>query len=186
MATGLVLAFRAQPPDAFVKLREVSERRGTVLGKASEFSGEGKEARTYTLPGPGTYLLTFTREGMDDYRVLIRAERGGAARSPVSVNLGRVRAMSAPTSSLETYRVRESIALRVEPETAMVVVDGVERGPARDFSGGMGRGRWLKLDPGMHRVALIAAGYRRLDFAVDVSGGAAEERQAIKLRLERE
>jgi len=186
MDTGLVLAFRAQPPDTFVTLREVSERRATLLGRAGDYGGQGKGGKTYTLPGAGTYLLTFKREGMDDYRVLVRAAGGGPSLSPVSVTMGRVRAADASTSSLETYRVREAVGLRVEPETATVIVDGVERGPARDFTGGVGRGRWLKLDPGMHRIELMAPGHRRLAIAVDVSPGASDERLPIKLRLERE
>jgi serine/threonine-protein kinase len=186
MNTGLVLAFRAQPGDTFVTLRELSERRGTLLGRAADYSGQGREARSYTLPGPGTYLLTFKRDGMDDYRVLVRAASGGPGLSPVSVVMGRRRAAGASTASLETYRAREAVGLRVEPESATVVVDGVERGPARDFTGGLGRGRWLKLDPGTHRIELVASGHRTLAIAVEVTPGAAEERLPIKLRLERE
>jgi hypothetical protein len=185
MDTGLALTFHTQPADTFVNLRELSERRATTLGLASEYSG-GRGGRSFALPGPGTYVLTFRREGMDDYRVLVRASGGGPALSPVTVTMGRVRAASAPIGSLETYRVRQALGLRVQPETATLVVDGVERGAAREFSGGLGRGRWLRLDPGLHRLSLVAPGHRRLDLVVEFTSGAAEERRILELRLERE
>jgi hypothetical protein len=88
------------------------------------------------------------------------------------------------TSDLPTYRVRQAIAFRGAPEGAEVVVDGRAAGPARQYSGGrLGGGDWLALSEGRHRVSVVAPGYGRRDFAVEVLAGAEKERERIDVRM---
>jgi len=87
---------------------------------------------------------------------------------------------------LQSYRVRKGIAFKVEPDSAIVSVDGKPMGPARRYGGGMfGRGDWLELSPGRHRVTVTAPGYERRDLAVEVNDGADRERQKIDVSLAR-
>ena len=71
-------------------------------------------------------------------------------------------------------------------DSATVSVDGKPMGPARRYGGGMfGRGDWLELPPGRHRVTVTAPGYERRDLAVEVNDGADRERQKIDVSLAR-
>jgi hypothetical protein len=80
--------------------------------------------------------------------------------------------------------VGKAIGLRVTPADARVLVDGRFVGPASKFAGGrMGRGEWLELPLGMHRVSLVAPGHQRVDLAIDVTSGALEERKRIQVVL---
>jgi tRNA A-37 threonylcarbamoyl transferase component Bud32 len=174
--SGLELAFRVSPSDAFVLLD------GTLIGRADEWSGDRK-ARSYTLPGPGSYMLKIKRTGMKDYRVAVEATATRGV-TQVTAQLQPLPAAQIETADLRTIRVRDAIALHVQPEAALVLVDGQTRGMARQFAGRFGRpGEWLALDPGKHRVTVTAPGYRREDIAVEVSAGADKDREKIDIVL---
>ena len=177
MHSGLELAFRVNPPDAFVLLD------GAVIGKAQEWSGQ-KGGRSFTLPGTGSHLVKIKRQGMKDYRITVEASDARGV-TPVTVNLQPLPAAQIETSDLQTVRVREAIALRVEPEVnAVVLVDGSAVGPVKKFAGRFGHGdEWLSLPPGTHRVTLVAPGYGRRDLAVEISPGAEKARQKIDIQL---
>jgi tRNA A-37 threonylcarbamoyl transferase component Bud32 len=175
--SGLELAFRVNPPDAFVLLD------GAVIGKAQEWSGQ-KGGRSFTLPGTGSHLVKIKRQGMKDYRITVEASEARGI-TPVMVNLQPLPAAQIETSDLQTVRVREAIALRVQPDVnAVVLVDGTAAGPVKKFAGRFGHGdEWLILPPGTHRVTLVAPGYGRRDLAVEITPGAEKERQKIDIQL---
>jgi tRNA A-37 threonylcarbamoyl transferase component Bud32 len=176
LQSGLQLAFRISPADAFVLLD------GTVVGRADEWSGD-KKARPYTLPGPGSYLIKIKRDGMRDYRVAVEASATRGV-TQLTARLQPLPAAQVETSDLRTYRVRDAIALHVQPENALVLVDGQTRGMARQFAGRFGRpGEWLTLEPGKHRVTVTAPGYRREDIAVEVYAGADRDREKVDVVL---
>ncbi|MEM7048967.1 MAG: protein kinase [Acidobacteriota bacterium] len=173
--SGLRLSFRVQPQDAFALLD------GVVIGRASQWSSAS--GNPYTLPDPGTYILTLRRAGMKDYRLRVVAQAGGSGVTPVVVRLEPRAASDLELSDLQIYRVREAIAFKVFPKTARVLVDGEPVGLAQRYNGGVGKRRWLELSRGMHRVSLVAPGHRRVDFAVDVGSGANDRRQKITVQL---
>jgi tRNA A-37 threonylcarbamoyl transferase component Bud32/cytoskeletal protein RodZ len=175
--SGLELAFRVNPPDAFVLLD------GAVIGKAQEWSGQ-KGGRSFTLPGTGSHVVKIKRQGMKDYRITVEASDARGI-TPVTVNLQPLPAAQIETSDLQTVRVREAIALRVQPDVnAVVLVDGTPAGPVKKFAGRFGHGdEWLSLPPGTHRVTLVAPGYGRRDLAVEITPGAEKERQKIDVQL---
>jgi tRNA A-37 threonylcarbamoyl transferase component Bud32 len=175
--SGLELAFRVNPPDAFVLLD------GAVIGRAQEWNGQ-QGGRSYTLPGTGPHQVKIKKPGMKDYRITVEASamRG---TTPVVVSLQPLPAAQVETSDLQTVRVREAIALRVQPEVnALVLVDGASVGPVKKFAGRFGHAEeWLSLPLGMHRVTLVAPGYGRRDVAVEVSPGADKARQKVDIAL---
>jgi hypothetical protein len=76
MRTGLELAFQVLPPTAVINVRPVGARRGTVIGRAAEYSGRGRRPQTYSLPEPGDYLITL-HSGGSEHRILVHAAAGG-------------------------------------------------------------------------------------------------------------
>ncbi len=177
MKSGLDLVFRVTPPDAFVLLD------GTNVGRASEWSGQ-KGARTYTLPGPGSYELKLRKSGLRDYVIALEAS-DTSGTTPVSVRLRSKEAAEVETGDLEVVRVREGVTFRVKPADAEVLVDGQPRGAVKQFAGGLGRG-FLSLPPGRHRLTLTAPGHQRHDLLVEVTAGADEEREQVRVDLARE
>jgi eukaryotic-like serine/threonine-protein kinase len=178
LKTGLTLRFQVTPPDAFILVD------GTVIGEAQEWSGQ-KGTRPYTLAEPGEHLIKIKKPGMRDYLIAVEASEGGGATQVVA-HLQSKAASDVATADLQSYRVRRGIGLRVQPETAEVLVDGRPVGPVRRFAGRfLGRGEWLQLSPGTHRVTVTAPGYERRDLAVEVNEGADRETQRIDVRLER-
>jgi tRNA A-37 threonylcarbamoyl transferase component Bud32 len=175
--SGLELAFRVDPPDAFVLLD------GAVIGRAQEWNGQ-QGGRSYTLPGSGQHLVKIKKPGMKDYRIAVEASamRG---TTPVVVSLQPLPAAQVETSDLQTVRVREAIALHVQPEVnALLLVDGATVGPVKKFAGRFGHAdEWLSLPLGMHRLTLVAPGYGRRDVAVEVSPGADKARQKVDVAL---
>lgn len=172
LKTGLELAFRVNPPDALVLLD------GAVIGRAEEWSGQ-KGSRSFTLPNPGPHLVKVRKGGMRDYKITVEA---AAVRgtTPVVVTLRPLPTSQVMTTDLETIRVREAVAFSVKPDSAMIYVDGSLVGQAKQYAGRFGRANeWLSLSPGIHRVALIAPGYRRREYAVEVTTGADKAKQRI-------
>lgn len=175
LRTGLEVAFRVAPQDAHILVD------GRVIGQAREWSGQ-KGARTYIFPGPGAYLVKIRKPGMKDYQIAVEAGAAGGV-TPVAARLQPLPAAEVETADLETVRVRQAVAFQVRPPLAMVLVDGQVMGPARKFSGGIGRRGWLELTPGTHRVSVAAPGFRRKDLRVEVTAGAEKERERIELVL---
>ena len=176
MKTGMSLAFRVNPPDAYVLVD------GTVIGEAQTLSGlKGKPV--YTFADPGSHVVKLKKDGMQPYVIAVEAGAGGGS-TPVVVNLQSMAAADVATSDLQTYQVREAIALRVRPEDATVSLDGQPLGPAKRYAGRFGHSdEWLDLSPGKHRITLTAPGYRRQDLAVERTGGAEETRRRIDVNL---
>ena len=178
LRTGLQVAFRVTPPDAHVLVDRV------VIGQAQDYSGQ-KGAPTYTFPGPGTYVVKFRKPGMKDYRIAVEASATGGT-TPIVASLQPLPAAEVDASDLETVRVREAIAFRVQPLGARVLVDGEPMGLARRYSGGgflRARGEWLELSPGRHRISLVAPGFQRRDLSVEVVATAEKDRQRIEVVL---
>lgn len=174
--TGMGLVFEVRPPDAFVLVD------GTVIGRVDEYGRDS--GRPYTLPSPGAHRVTLRRDGMQDLHLRVEASPSGPAVTPLRARMEPLPAEEIPRHELETHRVREAVALRVVPPTARLLVDGEPRGVARRYSGGrFGRGEWLQLSPGFHRLSLIAPGHRRVDLLVDVTSGADRERERIRVVL---
>jgi hypothetical protein len=177
--SGLELAFRINPPDAWVLLD------GGVIGQASQLSGE--KGGAYLLPGTGPHLIKIKKPGMKTYLITVEAS---AARSvtPVVVNLQALPAAQVDTSDLQTVRVREAVALHLQPEVdATIQVDGTSVGSARRYAGRFGHPEeWLTLPVGTHRVTVIAAGYARHDLAVEITAGAEKARQKVDVAMSRE
>jgi serine/threonine-protein kinase len=172
--SGLTLAFRVTPPDAIVKVD------GTVLGQAKQWSGE-KGARSYTLDGPGEYLIRIRKDGMKEYRIAVQASATGGV-TPILAQLSPLPAAQVESGDLRTVRVSEAVAFRVRPPGAMIFVDDQLAGPAIKFSGGL-RGGWLNLPSGRHRVSVQARGHRRYDLIVEVLPGAIQKREKIDVNL---
>jgi eukaryotic-like serine/threonine-protein kinase len=174
MRTGLQVAFRITPPDAFVLVD------GTVLGRAEEWSGQ-KGARTYGFSA-GTHMVKIKKDGMKEMRIAVEAGAGGA--STIAAHLKPLAAADVDASDLETVRVREGVSLNVRPGNAEVTVDGQSVGEARRYAGGLLRPREvLVLNPGKHRLSFTAPGYARKDVLVEVTETADKQRQRINVDL---
>jgi serine/threonine protein kinase len=177
LRTGLDVAFRVTPPDAYVLVE------GRVIGTAQEWSGQ-KGGRPYSFPGPGTYLVKIKKDGMNDLRIAVEANAAGGI-TPIFAQLRQRPAEQVDSSDLRTFRVRSAIAFRVRPPLATVLVDGQPVGPARSFSGGFLHSReWLELPAGRHRVSLVAPGFRRQDLLVEVTPTAESDRERIEVVLQ--
>ena len=174
--TGLELAFRATPADAFVLID------GRVVGRASEWSGL-KGNRTYTLPGPGEYEIKVRSQGLRDYRIQVQASESGGV-TPIFARLSPVAGASADASDLRMVRVKQAVGFRVNPPTARILVNGQPAGTARELGGRLGQPRsWLRLPNGRHRVSIEAPGHQRQDIVIEVTPGAENERDRIEVDL---
>jgi outer membrane biosynthesis protein TonB len=175
MRTGLKVSFQVTPPDAFVLVD------GIVLGRAEELSGQ-KGARTYSFPYAGTHLVKIRKEGMKELRIAVEAGAGGS--STISAHLKPMAAADIDASDLETFRVREGVALNVRPRNARVLVDGRPMGEAWRYAGGLLHPREiLRLDPGKHRLSFVAPGYAQKDVVVEVTEAADKQRQRVEVDL---
>jgi hypothetical protein len=176
--SGLRVAFRVTPPDAYVLVGR------TVLGPAEEWSG-AKGSRTYDFSEPGLYFIRLRKPGMKDYKIAVQAEaRSGV--TTISARLQPLPAADVDASDLRTYRVREAVAFRVQPSGAAVNVDGQFAGLARRFSGGgflRGKGEWLELAPGKHRISIKSPGFQPQDILVEVTATADRDRERIDVVL---
>jgi serine/threonine protein kinase len=174
--SGLAVAFRVSPPDAHILVD------GRVIGTAEDWSGQ-KDARTYTFPGPGTYLVKIRKDGMHELRIAVEAG-GGAGVTLIPAQLRERAAEQIDAGDLQVVRVREAVAFRVRQPTAEVLVDGQPMGLARRFSGGILRHKeWLELPQGKHRVSIVAPGHRRKDLLVEVVPTAENDRERIDIVL---
>jgi hypothetical protein len=176
--TGMSVTFQVQPRDAFVLLD------GTVIGRASDHDPRAG-GRPYVLPEAGLYRVKLRSPGMADHLILLRAQEGAAAPTVVSARMAPAQAAELELGDLPLVRVREAVGFEVQPPDARVEVDGRPVGRADRYPGRFARpATWLRLPPGRHRLSLVAPGHLRRDYAVDVSAGAAEERERIQVRLE--
>jgi serine/threonine-protein kinase len=177
LKTGLELAFRTTPPDAFVLVD------GTPVGRATEWNGQ-KGNRTFSLDGAGDHRIKLRSQGLKDFHILVQASET-AGVTPITARLRALPAAQAETSDLKVYRVQEAIAFRVQPPGATILVDDKPAGQASQLGGRFGQPKsWLRLTPGRHRIGVSAAGMARQDFLVEVSPGAEEERERIEVTLQ--
>jgi hypothetical protein len=183
---GLALTFNVKPPDLNVKLREISEERGTVIGEAGNFTGK-KDAPGFTLPGPGEYLVSLVRNGETVATYLVHA-RGGGPSAPLTfdANAPKPHATGDAVVSAGARTVKERLILKIDPSSATVYVDGRAVGSAKDFSGGFTGSKVLQIPPGAHKLRIEAAGYRAVEYALDVVAGAPNDKDTLKLDLERD
>jgi hypothetical protein len=65
-----------EPEDTFVLVRGPEDSRFTLVGKVTEFSAKGKPPGL-RLPGEGTWLLLFRREGFRERIVRVTVDPGG-------------------------------------------------------------------------------------------------------------
>ena len=173
--TGLGLAFRVTPPDAFVRVD------GTVIGRAKDWSGQ-KGARTYSLPGAGQYEIVIRVDGMKEHRITVEASET-AGITPIIARLSPLPAAQVEAGDLKTIRVSQAVAFRVRPPGAMILVDGQPAGRAAEYAGGLRPASWLRLPEGKHRISVVARGHRRYDVIVEVMAGAPREREKIEVDL---
>jgi hypothetical protein len=177
LKTGMSLAFRITPPDAFILVD------GTVIGRADEWSGQ-KGTRPYTLAEAGEHTIKIKKPGMKDYRIALDAsETSGTTQ--VTARLQPLPTHEVSTADLQSYHVRRAIGFKGAPEGAEVLVDGNPSGPARRFACGVfGRGG-LDLTPGTHRVTVSAPGYAQRDLKVEVDDEGGSNCQAVDLNMAR-
>ena len=174
--SGLAVAFRISPPDAFILVD------GRVIGTAEDWSGQ-KDSRTYVFPGPGTYLVKIKKDGMHELRIAVEASAAGGT-TVIPAQLRARAAEQIDAGELRVVRVREAVAFRGVPPMAEVLVDGQSVGKARRYSGGfLRRGEWLELPQGKHRVSIVAPGHRRKDILVEVMPTAENDRERIDIAL---
>jgi hypothetical protein len=177
LRTGLNLAFRITPPDAFILVDK------TVIGRAEEWSGQ-KGTRPYTLAEAGEHTIKIRKPGMKEYRIDIDASETSGT-TPVTVRLQPLPTREVSTSDLQSYHVRKAIGFKGAPEGAEVLVDGNPSGQAKRFSCGVfGRGG-LDLAPGTHRVTVSAPGYAQRDLKVEVDDEGGSNCQAVDLNMAR-
>jgi serine/threonine protein kinase len=174
--SGLAVAFRISPPDAHVLVD------GRVIGTAEDWSGQ-KDSRTYTFPGPGTYLVKIKKDGMHELRIAVEASAAGGT-TPITAQLRARAAEQIDAAELRVFRVREAVAFRVRQPMAELTVDGQPMGLARRYGGGILRHKdWLELSQGKHRVSIVAPGHRREDILVEVMPTAENDRERIDIVL---
>jgi hypothetical protein len=172
--SGMVVVIDAEPRSAFLVVD------GRVIGRADEVVEQGG----YTLPSPGPHRVVLRSPGYQEARLLVQAREDGPRPTRVRVALSRAAAGELAIEDLPRHRVREEIGFRVQPRTTRLLVDGELKGPAIQFNGR--GGRWLKLPRGLHRVSLVAPGHQQVDLAIEVGGGAIEQREVIRLELPEE
>lgn len=175
------LRFQVDPPEAYVRAWRRGEERGWVLGKAEEFAAGEKKAGSAELPEAGDYLLTLVADGWPEVTILVHAETGqGPAPQVVVASLKKGQA--GPT----VLRVERSVAFDGTPADARVLVDGVAKGIASEWPGGLRAtgSRNLQLDPGRHVVRLEAPGRKPFEIEVEVISTAAKKTDTIHYRLE--
>jgi hypothetical protein len=177
MKTGMNLAFRVTPADAFILVD------GTVIGRADEWSGQ-KGTRPYTLAEAGEHTIKIKKPGMKDYRIAVDASEASGT-TQVTARLQPLPTREVSTADLQSYRVRKAIGFKGAPEGAEVLVDGNPSGPAKRFACGVfGRGG-LELTPGTHRVTVSAPGYAQRDLKVEVDDEADSNCRGIDVNLAR-
>ena len=174
--SGLAVAFRISPPDAHILVD------GRVIGTAEDWSGQ-KDSRTYTFPGPGTYLVKIKKDGMHELRIAVEASAAGGT-TVIPARLSARAAEQIAAGELRVVRVREAVAFRVRQPLAELMVDGQPMGLARRYGGGILRHKdWLELSQGKHRVSIVAPGHRREDLLVEVMPTAENDRERIEIVL---
>jgi serine/threonine protein kinase len=177
MRTGMSLAFRVTPPDAFILVD------GTVIGRAEEWSGL-KGAKPYTLAESGEHTIKIKKPGMKDYKIAIDAS-DASGTTPVPAHLQPLPTREVSTSDLQSYHVKRAIGFKGAPDGAEVLVDGNPSGPAKRFACGVfGRGG-LELGGGTHRVTISAPGYVQRDLKVEVDDEGGSSCQAVDLNMAR-
>jgi serine/threonine protein kinase len=177
MRTGMNLAFRVTPPDAFILVD------GTVIGRADEWSGL-KGAKPYTLADSGEHTIKIRKPGMKDYKLSVDASETSGT-TPINAHLQPLPTREVSTSDLQSYHVKRAIGFKGAPAGAEVLVDGNPRGAAKGFACGVfGRGG-LELSGGTHRVTVSAPGYAQRDLKVEVDDEGGNSCESVDLNMAR-
>jgi hypothetical protein len=179
MRTGMEVTFNVQPEDAHVLVD------GRVIGEAQDWNGQ-RGARSYVFSDAGSHLIKIRKPGLKEYRVAVEAGAVGG-KTPITARLQSMVAEEVDASDLQTVRVREAVAFRLQPPspTAEVRVDGQPVGLARRFGGGgfLRAKEWLELAPGKHRISIVSPGFRRKDILVEVVATAERDRERIDVAM---
>jgi hypothetical protein len=174
--TGKFVTFQVMPPEAYLLVD------GTPIGQAKNWSG-GRKGKPYELPdGPGSYLIRVRQEGMKEYRLQVEANNAESV-TPVTVRLQPLAAANVETSDLRLVQVREAVSFQVDPRDTLVSIDGEPQFPARQYGGGLGRGGWLALPFGRHRLSFSAPGRQTQDIAVEITASTEKVREKIVVTL---
>jgi serine/threonine-protein kinase len=179
MRTGMEVTFNVQPEDAHVLVD------GRVIGEAQDWNGQ-RGARTFVFGDAGSHLIKIRKPGLKEYRIAVEAGAVGG-KTPITARLQSMVAEEVDASDLQTVRVREAVAFRLQPPspTAEVRVDGQPVGLARRFGGGgfLRAKEWLELAPGKHRISIVSPGFRRKDILVEVVATAERDRERIDVAM---
>ena len=152
-----------------------------MLGQAADYAFGDRDARTAELPADGEYLINLVAPGVPEAVLRFEADAAnGSAPVVVQVSL-------ADRGGPSTVRVGRSVAFSGTPADAEVSVDGVPRGAASNWPGGMRAAgpRNLQLSPGQHTIRLEAPGFEPYEVTVVVRPNAPRKSQTIHYRLER-
>ena len=179
LRTGMEVTFNVQPEDAHVLVD------GRVIGEAQDWNGQ-HGARTYTFADPGSHLIKIRKPGLKEYRVAVEAGAVGG-KTPITAHLQSMVAEEVDASDLQTVRVREAVAFRLQPSspTAEVRVDGQLVGLARRFGGGgfLRAKEWLEPRPRQAPDLDRLPGFRRKDILVEVVATAEKDRERIDVAM---
>jgi len=115
--------------------------------------------------------------------------RSGGPNAPLTVDLNAPQ--RAPSSSQGpvsggSRTFKERLVLKVEPSSATVYVDGRAVGAAKEFSGGFSGKKVLQLAPGEHKLRIEAAGYRAIEYTLQVVPAGANDKDTLSVDLQRD
>ncbi len=174
--SGLALQFRVVPDDAIVVVRGASDSRSVVHGAARKFDPKHDDADSVDLPEAGDYLVFLRKEGYPDYVIKLEASpSGGSQARLIQATLSTRRRSSGPL----VIAVKRAIGFTGYPARTAVFVDGVQRGFAADYPGGVGKSKNLQLSLGTHNIRLEPPGYRPIHIRVEVRENAPDKKRVI-------
>lgn len=182
ITSGRWLHFDIEPATAIVRVWRRGDRRQRVMGQAEDYASRGKNTRPLELPESGEYLLTLVVGGYPD--LVIRAEVDERGSEPRVIHH---RFTAAATAGTDRVRVSRAISFDGTPADAQVVIDGISRGVASRWPGGirLAGPKNLKLRPGIHTISIEAPGYEPFRIEVEVSPNASRKSQTIQYTLRR-
>ncbi|HVS63579.1 MAG TPA: protein kinase [Thermoanaerobaculia bacterium] len=174
--SGLRLSLVVEPEETYVLLRSAYDTRFTSVGQAMDYDATKRRGEPLALPSDGVHYVMLRAEGFADHVVKLDVQPGRPTTT-YSWTMGRSGQRSASRASQPTeIAVREGITFGDGPRRAKVEVDGEDVGQLRKYQDG----KLLRLGPGRHRV-VVTQGSQRFELEVEVSAGAASDRQVVTL-----